>query len=291
MKPVDGRTCSLNTRTSTRSLWQPSVKQPFSIAGLYFSVSVSQWWMALWARLDLDLCVTYCSWFCSIFLFVSYFSYNSWFPLSPSLSLSLSPLRPAFNLINIHAEIFLFLFLLYDLMVWEADVWRVDLPFTVRHCCYSLFSVRALWSLIKQTLLIFTFIFHQRALVHHPVIVTASLVFFCVSVQDKNVFLGADEVWIIHFHIYMPELHNFTLHADMKSTGFWSGGFCRKLGSNKRSPPCWKPASRLAPAAFSSLSFSLSLKTVLQFAADPLACLQRQRKRTWRSRRKWAGRR
>lgn len=86
MKPVDGKICSLNTRTSTRTLWQLSGKQAFSIAGLYFSVSVSQSWMELWARLDLVLCVTYCSWLCSIFLFVSYFSYNSWFPLSLSLS-------------------------------------------------------------------------------------------------------------------------------------------------------------------------------------------------------------
>lgn len=286
MKPVDGKICSLNTRTSTRTLWQPSGKQAFSIAGLYFSVSVSQSWMELWARLDPVLCVTYCSWLCSIFLFVSYFSYNSWFPLS----LSLSPLRPAFNLINIHAEIFLFLLLLCDLMVWEADVWRVVRPLQ-KLLFYSVFSVRALWSLINQTLHINTFIFHQRPLSYHSIVVTVSLVFFCVSVLDKSVFLAADGVWIIRFHIYMPELHNFTLHADMKSTGFWSGGFCRKLGSNKRSPPCWKPASRLAPAAFSSLSFSLSLKTVLQFAADPLACLQRQRKRTWRSGRKWAGRR
>lgn len=234
MKPVDGKICSLNTRTSTRTFWQPSGKQAVSIAGLYFSVSVSQSWMELWARL--------------------------------------------------------FLLLLCDLMVWEADVWRVVRPLQ-KLLFYSLSSVRALWSLINQTLHINTFIFHQRPLSYHSIVVTVSLVFSCVSVLDKSVFLAADGVWIIRFHIYMPELHNFTLHADRKSTGFWSGGFCRKLGSNKRSPPCWKPASRLAPAAFSSLSFSLSLKTVLQFAADPLACLQRQRKRTWRSGRKWAGRR
>lgn len=173
--------------------------------------------------LDLVLCVTYCSWFCSIFPFCLLFQLQQ-------LISSLSPLQPAFNLINIHAEIFLFLLLLYELISWEADVWRVVLPSPVCRCCYSVFSVRAVWPLIKPTSRIYTSSFttaSSRSSSRHS---NSQFSLFCVSVQDKNAFLGADRVWIIHFHIYMPELHNFTLHADMKSTGFWSGGFCRKLG-------------------------------------------------------------
>lgn len=286
MKPVDGKICSLNTRTSTRTLWQPSGKQAFSIAGLYFSVSVSQSWMELWARLDPVLCVTYCSWLCSIFLFVSYFSYNSWFPLS----LSLSPLRPAFNLINIHAEIFLFLLLLCDLMVWEADVWRVVRPLQ-KLLFYSVFSVRALWSLINQTLHINTFIFHQRPLSYRSIVVTVSLVFFVsqswIRVYSSQLTGFESSVstficrncTILHFTLTWSQL-GFDLEV---SAGNWVLIKEARLVGNLHL--VWL----LQPSALSL--FSLSLKTVLQFAADPLACLQRQRKRTWRSGRKWAGRR